>query len=227
MGRETGQDASIAFSCLSTGVYGYPSGEAAEVAGWEVRRFLEELEGDRGEDGDRAGGLGRVVFCIFEAKDERAYGEWLPYVYLRYHWAEKQRIRHANLSLLFSKIFPPTPEDLPPHEESAEAETPTAKPSTEEASAVSNDTSDEPQAKKLKTSVEDLGQDDWEAVEKPDEAASDEAVDVSEKGEKGEEVEAVKLGGSDGEEIEKPVEKQKDESKAGAVQPENILAKDW
>ena len=61
----------MAFSCLSTGVYGYPSGEAAEVACKEVRRFLESEEGKR---------LERVVFCCFEAKDEKAYGVWLPYV---------------------------------------------------------------------------------------------------------------------------------------------------
>ncbi len=78
-GEEIEQDVSIAFSCLSTGVYGYPSGEAAEVAAWEVRRFLEELEKKEG----KGGGLERVVFCIFEAKDERAYGEWLPYVHPR------------------------------------------------------------------------------------------------------------------------------------------------
>ena len=61
---------SIAFSCLSTGVYGYPSGEAAEVACKEVRRWLEE--------DDEEGRVTRVVFCCFEAKDERAYGVWLP-----------------------------------------------------------------------------------------------------------------------------------------------------
>jgi len=61
---------SVAFSCLSTGVYGYPSGEAAEVACGVVREFLE-----------KEGGLERVVFCCFEGKDERAYEEWLPYVY--------------------------------------------------------------------------------------------------------------------------------------------------
>ena len=55
-------------------MYGYPSGEAAEVAGLEVRRFLEELE----NEGKGGPGLERVVFCIFETKDERAYGEWLP-----------------------------------------------------------------------------------------------------------------------------------------------------
>ena len=50
------------------------------MAAWEVRRFLEELEKKEEEkEGKTEVGLGRVVFCIFEAKDERAYGEWLPY----------------------------------------------------------------------------------------------------------------------------------------------------
>ncbi|KAF6232562.1 hypothetical protein HO173_009230 [Letharia columbiana] len=196
-GKEEGQDASIAFSCLSTGVYGYPSGEAAEVAGREVRRFLEELEEGR----EKEGGLERVVFCIFEAKDERAYGEWLP------------------------KIFPPTPEDLSAKEEPAESESLPAKPAAEEAPAVSKDTSTgAPQARKLKTSTEDLGKDDWEAVEKPNEATSDEAADMSEEGEK---VEAVEFGGSDGEKVGKSIEEQKGESKTDAVQSENMLAKDW
>lgn len=63
---------SIAFSALSTGVYGYPSGEAAETAIAEVKRFLESAEGE---------GLERVVFCSFEAKDERAYERLIPYVF--------------------------------------------------------------------------------------------------------------------------------------------------
>ena len=66
---------SIAFSALSTGVYGYPSMQAAEVAIGEVRTWLER----KGED---MGGLERVVFCNFEAKDERAYIELLPWVYV-------------------------------------------------------------------------------------------------------------------------------------------------
>lgn len=60
---------SIAFSALSTGVYGYPSREAAEVACSEVRAFLEEGKG---------GTLERVVFCNFMEKDESAYEEFLP-----------------------------------------------------------------------------------------------------------------------------------------------------
>ena len=65
---------SIAFSCLSTGVYGYPSGEAAKAAIGEVRRWLEEEEAKGRQR------LDRVVFCCFEAKDDRVYKEWLPYV---------------------------------------------------------------------------------------------------------------------------------------------------
>jgi len=62
---------SIAFSALSTGVYGYPSGEAAETAMKAVKGWLEEDEG-------RAGRMERVVFCSFLEKDERAYERLIP-----------------------------------------------------------------------------------------------------------------------------------------------------
>ena len=61
---------SIAFSALSTGVYGYPSDEAAEAALREVRNFLT-----RTADGKK---LDRVIFCSFEMKDVRAYKQFLP-----------------------------------------------------------------------------------------------------------------------------------------------------
>ncbi|KAF1850810.1 macro domain-like protein [Cucurbitaria berberidis CBS 394.84] len=61
---------SIAFSALSTGVYGYPSGEASLVALETVRRFLEEK--------DRADKLDRVIFCNFLQKDEEAYFKNIP-----------------------------------------------------------------------------------------------------------------------------------------------------
>ena len=125
-----------------------------------------------------------------------------------------------------SKIFPPTPEDLPKNEEPTEAEVTTAKPSTEEVSTVSNDAINEPHAKKLKASTEDLAKDDWETVEKPNEAILDQEADLSEEGEK---VEAVDLDGSDGEKVEKPVAEQNKETRAsvGIDQPKNMLAKDW
>lgn len=60
---------SIAFSALSTGIYGYPSQEAAPVAIKAVKEFLE------GEDGDK---LEKVIFCTFVQKDVDAYSDWLP-----------------------------------------------------------------------------------------------------------------------------------------------------
>ncbi|KAF2089708.1 A1pp-domain-containing protein [Saccharata proteae CBS 121410] len=62
---------SVAFSALSTGVYGYPSREAAEAATGEVRKWLDE-------DGERAGRVDRIVFCNFLPKDEDAYVGVLP-----------------------------------------------------------------------------------------------------------------------------------------------------
>lgn len=58
----------IAFSSISTGVYGYPSQDAAKVACETVRRFLE----------NNGSILERVVFVTFELKDVTAYNEALP-----------------------------------------------------------------------------------------------------------------------------------------------------
>ncbi|KAG5923229.1 hypothetical protein E4U61_004035 [Claviceps capensis] len=58
----------IAFSAISTGVYGFPSRDAAEVACDTVRTFLEH-EGS---------GLEKVVFVVFQEKDEDVYKEVLP-----------------------------------------------------------------------------------------------------------------------------------------------------
>jgi O-acetyl-ADP-ribose deacetylase len=59
---------SVAFSALSTGVYGYPSTAAAPVAISAVKTLLEE----------RQGVLDKVVFVTFEMKDVNAYAEFLP-----------------------------------------------------------------------------------------------------------------------------------------------------
>lgn len=61
---------SIAFAAISTGIYGYPSADAARAAADEVRAFLEAPE--------NAGKLERVIFCNFERKDEDAYEEIIP-----------------------------------------------------------------------------------------------------------------------------------------------------
>lgn len=59
----------LAFSAISTGVYGYPSAEAARVACSTVRAFLE------GPDGSK---IDRVVFITFQPKDDAAYIGALP-----------------------------------------------------------------------------------------------------------------------------------------------------
>ncbi|KAK3389542.1 hypothetical protein B0H63DRAFT_463939 [Podospora didyma] len=57
----------IAFSGISTGVYGYPSRAAAPAALSAVRKFLEEDNRIR-----------KVIFTTFEKKDVDAYNESLP-----------------------------------------------------------------------------------------------------------------------------------------------------
>ena len=56
---------SIAFPCISTGVYGYPVADAAKIAIREVREFL------------KAHGDIEVVFCCFSDYDRRVYDELL------------------------------------------------------------------------------------------------------------------------------------------------------
>ncbi len=54
--------ASIAFPAISTGVYGYPLGQASEIAAGTVGDWLA-----------KEGGLARVVFCVFGDAAEVAY----------------------------------------------------------------------------------------------------------------------------------------------------------
>ncbi|KAK3317982.1 hypothetical protein B0H66DRAFT_476021 [Apodospora peruviana] len=60
----------IAFSGISTGVYGYPSWLAAPAALSAIRNFLLE--------NDKAGVIEKVVIITFEKKDVDAYNESLP-----------------------------------------------------------------------------------------------------------------------------------------------------
>jgi len=59
----------IAFSCISTGFYGYPSADAAPVACDAVRKFLLTTDGKK---------IDRVIFVLFQEKDIDAYHIALP-----------------------------------------------------------------------------------------------------------------------------------------------------
>ncbi|KAI9367070.1 hypothetical protein BJX61DRAFT_530163 [Aspergillus egyptiacus] len=162
---------SIAFAAISTGVYGYPSREAARTALDETRKFLEKF--------NQGGQLERVIFCNFEAKDEKAYEELIP---LFFPPAEQ----------------PPNAENREFHKESASSaalaaslpDPPTVEPSLE----------GQPESKKLKVDAQDTGngigsetapvsaffgersEDEWEEVNKSDagrtETLEDEPVEI-------------------------------------------------
>ena len=57
---------SIAFPCISTGVYGYPKEEAAKIAVREVREFLAAKNAKDAEEMD-------VIFCCFSERDVKVY----------------------------------------------------------------------------------------------------------------------------------------------------------
>ena len=58
----------LAFPCVSTGIYRFPAKLASEVACDSVRKYLDKNKG----------ALERVVFVTYEPKDRAAYNEMLP-----------------------------------------------------------------------------------------------------------------------------------------------------
>jgi O-acetyl-ADP-ribose deacetylase (regulator of RNase III) len=63
---------SLAFSAISTGVYGFPIERAARIAAEEVYRFLETYPE-----------FDRVIFCCFSDRDAQIYTEAVRTVYER------------------------------------------------------------------------------------------------------------------------------------------------
>ena len=61
---------SIAFPCISTGVYGYPIEAAAKIAVRKVKEFLTQRRKDAEEM--------EVVFCCFSKQDKSVYEDLLP-----------------------------------------------------------------------------------------------------------------------------------------------------
>jgi O-acetyl-ADP-ribose deacetylase (regulator of RNase III) len=162
----------IAFPAISTGVYGYPSNEAARVAIVEVRNFLEES--------NNRGKLERVIFCNFERKDEEAYRQLIP----DYFPPAEQNLHHSFHTK--SQTKPDVEGESSSSPETLVArlpDPPTAEPVLK----------GQPEAKKQKVgaddtilpskSVDDLkSEDDWEEVEKDDvspvEQIDDDPVEV-------------------------------------------------
>ncbi|XP_047371736.1 ADP-ribose glycohydrolase MACROD1 isoform X2 [Sciurus carolinensis] len=62
---------SVAFPCISTGVFGYPSEAAAEVVLAALREWLEQHK-------DK---VDRLIICVFLEKDESIYRQLLPHYF--------------------------------------------------------------------------------------------------------------------------------------------------
>ncbi|XP_058382561.1 ADP-ribose glycohydrolase MACROD1 isoform X1 [Diceros bicornis minor] len=62
---------SVAFPCISTGVFGYPNEAAAEVVLAALREWLEQHK-------DK---VDRLIICVFLEKDESIYRERLPHYF--------------------------------------------------------------------------------------------------------------------------------------------------
>ncbi|CAD6446368.1 1e8d168b-e760-44da-832c-5a386a288e7e [Sclerotinia trifoliorum] len=90
----------IAFSALSTGVYGYPSDEAAPVALMTVRKFLESEKGSKME---------KIIFCTFVARDVAAYNKWIPRIFpstepdAEEEWEEVDEVESAENGAVLEK----------------------------------------------------------------------------------------------------------------------------
>jgi O-acetyl-ADP-ribose deacetylase (regulator of RNase III) len=72
---------SVAFSCISTGVYGYPANKAAAVALKSVREWLQQpvdIAAEIKSQDSKADLFDKIVFCVFSDADEAYYLKLLP-----------------------------------------------------------------------------------------------------------------------------------------------------
>ncbi|KAF9177255.1 O-acetyl-ADP-ribose deacetylase macrod1 [Haplosporangium sp. Z 11] len=65
---------SLAFCCISTGIYGYPNEKAARVAISTVREWMDNNRSD-------ANKIRHIVFCVFLDVDEQIYKRLLPEIF--------------------------------------------------------------------------------------------------------------------------------------------------
>jgi len=71
--KATPEIRSVAFCCISTGVFGYPQELAAEVALQTVQEWLGE--------GDNAERMDLIMFNVFTNRDNQIYDELFPRFY--------------------------------------------------------------------------------------------------------------------------------------------------
>ncbi|GAQ04097.1 O-acetyl-ADP-ribose deacetylase MACROD1 [Aspergillus lentulus] len=203
---------SIAFAAISTGVYGYPSNEAAFAALDEVRKFLEgpgNIEK-----------LERIIFCNFERKDEVAYEQAIPLIFPPVEQDLPRHSTHSEVPTDTTAESSPTPELLA----AKLPDPPTADPALEgqpenkkqKLNADDIKPSADAKSEGVQSKVDDKSEDDWEEVDKseggPAERLDDEPVEI-ERAPSAADVQSVQSSGIIEEGASHPVE--------------NYLAKDW
>ena len=77
---------SVAFPCISTGVYGYPNENAAHVVLKTVRSWLE--------NSSNYDSIDRIIFCLFLQTDIDIYNRLIP-KYFSNKWRKKKEIKVA------------------------------------------------------------------------------------------------------------------------------------
>nr|CAD2185317.1 unnamed protein product [Meloidogyne enterolobii] len=60
---------SIAFPCISTGIYHFPKDEACQIALTTIKNWFKE-------NGDSS--IDKIIFCVFNEQDEEIYKENIP-----------------------------------------------------------------------------------------------------------------------------------------------------